>query len=75
MRRKKENFYGGTAMNKFMDDDFLLDSDVAQMLYHTYAANLPIIDYHCHIDAADIASDKRYKNITELSLGADHYTW
>ena len=62
-------------MNKFMDDDFLLDSDVAQMLYHTYAANLPIIDYHCHIDAADIASDKRYKNITELWLGADHYKW
>ena len=58
-----------------MDDDFLLDSEVAQMLYHTYAANLPIIDYHCHIDAADIANNKRYENITELWLGADHYKW
>lgn len=62
-------------MNNFMDEDFLLDTDTAQMLYHTYASQLPIIDYHCHIDAGEIASDKRYENITQLWLGADHYKW
>lgn len=58
-----------------MDEDFLLDSDTAQMLYHSYASQMPIIDYHCHIDASEIAEDKRYENITQLWLGADHYKW
>ncbi|MBQ9510826.1 MAG: glucuronate isomerase [Clostridia bacterium] len=62
-------------MNNFMDDDFLLDTETARMLYHTYASQLPIIDYHCHIDAKEIAEDKRYENITQLWLGADHYKW
>ncbi|MCR5848873.1 MAG: glucuronate isomerase [Lachnospiraceae bacterium] len=62
-------------MKKFLDDDFLLNSDVAKKLYNEYAKPLPIIDYHCHIDVKDIANDKRFNNITELWLGGDHYKW
>ncbi len=62
-------------MKKFMDEDFLLESDAAKRLYHDYAEKMPIIDYHCHINPADIADDKRYANITDLWLGGDHYKW
>lgn len=62
-------------MKKFMDEDFLLETDVAKALYHNYAAKLPIIDYHCHVPPKDIAEDKVYNNITELWLGGDHYKW
>ncbi len=62
-------------MKTFMDKDFLLDSDVARELYHGHAAALPIIDYHCHLDPAMIAQDRRFTSITELWLGCDHYKW
>ena len=62
-------------MKKFMTEDFLLDSEVAKTLYHYYAAEMPIIDYHCHVNPKEIAEDKKYKNITEIWLGADHYKW
>lgn len=62
-------------MKKFMDEDFLLNSEAARTLYHDYAAKMPVIDYHCHIDPAAIAEDKRYSNITEVWLGGDHYKW
>ena len=62
-------------MRSFMDKDFLLQSDTAKILYHQFAAKMPIIDYHCHIDPMDIYEDRRYKNITELWLGGDHYKW
>ncbi len=62
-------------MKKFMGNNFLLNSDFAQLLFHTYAENLPIIDYHCHVSPKDIAEDKRYSNITELWLSGDHYKW
>ena len=47
-------------MKKFMDDDFLLETETAKLLFHKYAKNTPIIDYHCHIDAKEIAEDIRY---------------
>ena len=59
----------------FMNEDFLLKSDAAKRLYHEYAAKMPIIDYHCHINPADIADDKRYSTISEVWLGGDHYKW
>ncbi len=59
----------------FMNEDFLLKSDAAKKLYHEYAAKMPIIDYHCHINPADIADDKRYNTISEVWLGGDHYKW
>ena len=62
-------------MKPFMDEDFLLDSDVAKVLYHNYAAEMPIIDYHCHVSPKEIAEDRKYENITEIWLGGDHYKW
>ena len=62
-------------MKQFMDDDFLLETKMAQNLFHNYAEKMPIIDYHCHIDAKDIAEDKRFDNITQIWLGGDHYKW
>ncbi len=62
-------------MSKFMDKNFLLKTKAAQKLYHEYAAKMPIIDYHCHINPMDIYEDKRYDNITEVWLGGDHYKW
>lgn len=62
-------------MKKFMDKDFLLDTETAKRLYHDHAAQMPIIDYHCHIDPVDIAEDRRYDTITQLWLGGDHYKW
>ena len=62
-------------MRKFMDDNFLLSTDTAITLYHEYAKNMPICDYHCHLNPQEIAEDKRYNNITEIWLGGDHYKW
>ena len=53
-------------MKKFMDDDFLLETETAKLLFHKYAKNTPIIDYHCHIDAKEIAEDIRFENITQV---------
>ena len=62
-------------MKKFMDKDFLLKTKTAQMLYHDYAAKMPIIDYHCHINPQEIAENKTYGNITQVWLYGDHYKW
>ena len=62
-------------MKKFLDKDFLLETAAAKRLYHGYASKMPIIDYHCHINPQDIAEDRRYKSITEVWLGGDHYKW
>lgn len=71
-------------MKDFMDRDFLLETDTARHLYHDYAASLPIIDYHCHINPADICENKRFKGLEEVWLGGrnadgsvfgDHYKW
>lgn len=62
-------------MKQFMDEDFLLNNDVAKKLYHEYAEKLPIIDYHCHIDPKEIAENKKFENMTQLWLGGDHYKW
>lgn len=62
-------------MRHFMDEDFLLHSDTAKALYHQHAEHMPIADYHCHINPADILADRRYDSITEVWLGGDHYKW
>lgn len=59
----------------FLDKDFLLSTPCARQLYHHIAADLPIIDYHCHLSAQEIYEDKRFENITEVWLGGDHYKW
>ena len=62
-------------MKKFLDQDFLLENDTAKGLYHEVAASLPIIDYHCHLDPAQIASDTRFENLSQVWLAGDHYKW
>ncbi len=62
-------------MRRFLDRNFLLMSPAAEVLYHEYAAGTPIIDYHCHLSAEDIAVDRRFENLTEAWLEGDHYKW
>ncbi len=62
-------------MKPFLDSDFLLQSETARLLYHQYAADLPILDYHCHINPQEIYEDRRFSNITQVWLGGDHYKW
>ena len=62
-------------MKPFMDEDFLLENEPARKLYHNWAASMPIVDYHCHIDPREIAEDRRFENITQVWLGGDHYKW
>lgn len=61
--------------NKFLTDDFLLKSDFARLLYHDYAADQPIIDYHCHLSPKDIATNRQFQNISKVWLAGDHYKW
>ena len=58
-----------------MDQDFLLQTGTASDLFHKYAEKTPILDYHCHINPAEIADDRRFDNITQVWLGGDHYKW
>jgi glucuronate isomerase len=62
-------------MKQFMDDNFLLQSHVAEYLYHEHAKKTPIIDYHCHLDPKEIAEDKVYNNLAQIWLNGDHYKW
>lgn len=62
-------------MKAFMGENFLLSTDTAVELYHTYAKDMPIIDYHCHLSPKEIYENKRFKNITEAWLYGDHYKW
>lgn len=62
-------------MKEFMDENFLLSTETARKLYHEYAKGMPIIDYHCHIDPKEIYEDRKFENITQIWLGADHYKW
>ncbi|MGN0288234.1 MAG: glucuronate isomerase [Lachnospiraceae bacterium] len=62
-------------MKAFLDEDFLLSTETAKRLYHEYAKKLPIVDYHCHINPREIYENRRFENITQLWLEADHYKW
>ena len=62
-------------MVRFLDKNFLLNTKTAKKLYFNHAQNLPIIDYHCHVNPKEIYEDKKFDNITELWLGGDHYKW
>ena len=57
-----------------INDDFLLKSDTAKRLYEA-AKDMPIIDYHCHIDPREIYENRMFDNITQVWLGGDHYKW
>lgn len=62
-------------MRKFMDENFLLSNNTAIELYNDYAKDMPIIDYHCHLNPKEIFENKKFKNITEAWLYGDHYKW
>ena len=62
-------------MKNFIHKDYLLTTDFARELYHRFAENEPIIDYHCHLPPREIAEDRRWKDISEVWLGGDHYKW
>lgn len=62
-------------MKKFLDENFLLHSSVAEYLYHEHAARMPIIDYHCHLNPQEIADDINFENLTQAWLSGDHYKW
>lgn len=62
-------------MKTFLDENFLLQNKTAEKLYHDYAKNLPIIDYHNHLIPDQVANNKQFENITQVWLYGDHYKW
>lgn len=62
-------------MKQFLDQDFLLETKTARELYHGYAAEMPIIDYHNHLPPDQIAANLNFDNITQVWLYGDHYKW
>ena len=62
-------------MKNFLDDNFLLQTKTAQTLYHEFAKQMPVIDYHNHLMPDQIAADKNFDNITQVWLYGDHYKW
>lgn len=63
------------SLRPFIHENFLLHSKTAETLYHVYAEDMPIIDYHCHLPPAEVAEDKKWSNLADLWLGGDHYKW
>ena len=61
-------------MKTIINDNFILEGETARKLYKI-ASDLPIIDYHCHLDPKLIAIDYQFDNLGELFLGGDHYKW
>lgn len=66
---------GGVILQGLISNQFLLNTATAQKLYFDYAADLPIIDYHCHVSPKEIFEDLHYDNITQMWLNSDHYKW
>jgi len=59
----------------FIKDNFLLENKFSQRLFHEYAAQMPIIDYHCHLSPNEIANNRQFENLTKIWLDGDHYKW
>ncbi len=59
----------------FITEDFLLTNKAARRLYHTFAENEPILDYHCHLPPQDLAENRQFRNLFEICLEGDHYKW
>jgi glucuronate isomerase len=59
----------------YISENFLLQGETAARLYHRYAAGEPILDYHCHLSAREIAENHQFRDLTEIWLDGDHYKW
>jgi len=76
MRKHRTDTYRGSKdMNQFMTEDFLLDTEFARRLFHEYAKDQPIFDYHCHLPPQQVAENYRFKNLYDIWLKGDHYKW
>lgn len=62
-------------MKTFLHENFLLTNPTSERLYHEFAKDLPVIDYHCHLPPQQIARDTRFENLTQAWLYGDHYKW
>jgi glucuronate isomerase len=62
-------------MKNFLNENFLLNTKISQQLYHDFAKQMPIIDYHCHLPPDQIANDINFENLTQIWLYGDHYKW
>ena len=62
-------------MRSFIHEDFLLQTDAAKELYHNHSKHQPIIDYHCHLNPAEIANNRQFDNLGQIWLEGDHYKW
>jgi len=62
-------------MKNFLDENFLLNTEMARRLYHDYAREMPVIDYHCHLSPQQIATDHQFQNLSQAWLSGDHYKW
>jgi len=62
-------------MTPFITENFLLQTVSARRLYHEYAKEMPVIDYHCHLPVQEIAQNRQFENMTQIWLGGDHYKW
>src|SRR5690348_14908434 len=70
-----EDRIGMQVMGRFIHDDILLENGTARRLYQRHAEAQPIIGYHCHISAKDIAENRRFRDLFEIWLEGDHYKW
>jgi glucuronate isomerase len=68
-------FNRNLTLMSFIHDDFLLSTKTARRLYHEYAEDQPILDYHCHLPPKDVAENRRFANLFEIWLEGDHYKW
>ncbi len=59
----------------YIQDNFLLNTPAAERLYHDYAKDMPIFDYHCHLPEAMILANRPFSDIYEIWLAGDHYKW
>jgi glucuronate isomerase len=66
---------GKNKPRQFITENFLLQNECAVELYHGFARDMPIIDYHCHLPIAEIAQDRKFENIAQAWLYGDHYKW
>lgn len=62
-------------MASFIHQNFLLKNDTAKTLYHQYAADMPIFDFHCHLSPKEIAENRQFDNLWQIWLEGDHYKW